>query len=139
MPAGVSKLLANAHTALVGYPLVPDQTAVGQARMQFEEAGTTVERRLVSTRDGQTTRNRMRSEHGCLAVLVPNATGSPEDADAAVRGTVDVDCLARVVPGLFGGTLAEERLRTAERGHRGPRLVGDRHQSVLREVRQKPP
>ncbi|MDR5674314.1 universal stress protein [Halalkaliarchaeum sp. AArc-GB] len=119
IPEGVPGLLANAHVVLLGYHVIPDQTAPGQARMQFEEratqrleefeemleeAGATVETRLVFTHDGQTTIDRMIYEHDCIAALVPKATGPPEDVLVAVRGTVGVDRIARVVAGLFRET-----------------------------------
>jgi len=117
VPEGVADLLANAHVILLGYHVIPEQTAPGQAQMQFEErattrldeyeaifeaAGATVERRLVFTHDGQKTIDRTITEHDCLAVLVPNATGAVEDVLVAVRGTVGIDRLARVVAGVFG-------------------------------------
>ncbi|SEP18297.1 Universal stress protein family protein [Halogranum amylolyticum] len=117
IPEGVPDLLAHAHVVLLGYHVIPEQTAAGQARMQFEEratnrldeyevifekAGATVERRLVFTHDGQKTINRTIHEHDCVAVLVPNATGMVEDVLVAVRGTVGVDRLAHVVAGVFG-------------------------------------
>lgn len=119
VPEGVPELLADAHVVLLGYHVVPEQTAPGQAQMQFEEratnrldeyeaifeeAGATVERRLVFTREAQKTINRTIVEHDCLAVLVPNATGAVEDVLVAVRGTIGVDRLARVVAGVFGET-----------------------------------
>jgi nucleotide-binding universal stress UspA family protein len=119
IPEGVPALLAEAHVVLLGYHVVPEQTATGQARMQFEEratgrldefeamfteAGATVDRRLVFTHHGQDTIDRMITEYDCLAVLVPNATGPPEDILVAIRGTVGVDRLAQVVGGLFGDT-----------------------------------
>ena len=117
IPEGVPELLSTAHVVLLGYHVIPDQTAPGQARMQFEEqaierldefeeiftdAGATVERRLVFTHDGQKTIDRFIGEEDCLAVLVPNATGSVEDVLVAVRGTVGIDRLARLVAGVFG-------------------------------------
>jgi hypothetical protein len=125
VPEGVPELLADAHVVLLGYHVIPEQTAPGQARMQFgeratqrldsyeeifEEAGATVERRLVFTHDGQKTIDRMIAEHDCLAVLVPNATGPVEDVLVAVRGAVGVDRIARVVGGVFGGTAASVTL-----------------------------
>jgi len=121
IPGGVPELLANAHVVLLGYHVVPEQTAPGQARMQFEEraverldeyeamltdAGASVERRLVFTHDAQQTIDRQIYEHDCLAALVPNATGAVEDVLVAVRGTVGSDRLAQVVAGLFGPTEA---------------------------------
>ena len=117
VPDGVPELLANAHVVLLGYHVVPDQTATEQAQRQFEEramarlneyavmfekAGASVERQLVFTHDGQKTIDRTISEHGCMAVLVPNATGTVENVLVAVRGTVGIDRLARVVAGVFG-------------------------------------
>ncbi len=118
VPEGVPELLANAHVVLLGYHVIPEQTAPGQARIQFEDratdrldeyrdifeaAGATVERRLVFTHDGQKTLDRTTTEHDCLAVLVPKATGAVEDVLVAVRGAVGIDRLARVVVGLFAG------------------------------------
>lgn len=125
LPDGVPELLAGAHVVLLGYHVVPEQTPPGQARLQFEErararldefeeslgaAGATVERRLVFTEDGQQTIDRTVEEHGCLAVLVPSATPPVEDVLVAVRGTVGVDRLARVVAGVFGETDARVTL-----------------------------
>ncbi|MBX0285071.1 universal stress protein [Haloarcula salinisoli] len=119
IPDGVPELLANAHVVLLGYHVVPDQTATGQAKMQFEEranrrldryestleeAGATVERRLVFTHDGQKTLDRVRKKCDCLAVLVPNGTSPPDDVLVAVRGTAGVSRLADAVAGLFGST-----------------------------------
>jgi len=119
VPEGVPELLAHAHVVLLGYHVIPEQTAPGQAQMQFEdrarerldeyetmfeEAGATVERRLVFTHEGQKTIDRTTTEHDCLAALVPNATGPVEDVLVAVRGAVGIDRLARVVAGLFGET-----------------------------------
>ena len=117
IPDGVPELLADAHVVLLGYHVIPDQTAPGQARLQFEEranrrldefedlfvgAGATVETRLVFTHDGQQTIDRTIYEQGCLAVLAPNATGEVEDVLVAVRGTVGADRLTRLVAGVFG-------------------------------------
>lgn len=125
VPEGVPELLAHAHVVLLGYHVIPEQTAPGQAQMQFkeraserldeyesmfEEAGATVERRLVFTHDGQKTIDRMTSEHDCLAALVPNATGPVHDVLVTVRGAVGIDRLARVVAGLFGATDASVTL-----------------------------
>ncbi|MEF8883022.1 MAG: universal stress protein [Halapricum sp.] len=119
IPDGVPALLADAHVVLVGYHVIPEQTAPGQARMQFEEratarmdeleelfetAGATVERRLVFTHTAQKTINRMIYEHDCIAVLIPDTVTELKDVLVAVRGTVGLDRLARVVAGVFAGT-----------------------------------
>lgn len=117
VPEGVPELLANVHVVLLGYHVIPEQTAPGQAQLQFEErathqldeyeaifeaAGATVERRLVFTHDGQKTIDRTITEHDCMAVLVPNATAPVADVLVAVRGAVGIDRLARVVAAVFG-------------------------------------
>ncbi|NLV15330.1 universal stress protein [Haloarcula argentinensis] len=125
VPEGVPELLAHAHVVLLGYHVIPEQTAPGQARMQFEDraterlddyeemfedAGATVERRLVFTHNGQKTIDRMIAEHDCMAVLVPNATGPVEDVLVPVRGAIGVDRLARVVASVFGNMDADVTL-----------------------------
>jgi len=119
LPEGIPELLANAHVVLLGYHVIPDQTAPGQARMQFEEratrrleefeealtgAGATLEHRLVFTHNAQQTIHRQIRETDSLAVLVPNAIGDLEDVLVAVRGTVGLDRLARLLVGLFAET-----------------------------------
>lgn len=119
IPEGTPELLANAHVVLLGYHVIPEQTATGQARLQFEdramgrleefaanleEAGATVEVRLVFTHEGQKTIDRMIAEHDCLAVLVPHAANPPERILVAVRSRIGTDRLVAIVGGLFGST-----------------------------------
>ncbi|KDS90607.2 universal stress protein [Halorubrum saccharovorum] len=119
LPAGVPDLLANAHVVLLGYHVLPDQTATEQAREQFgdkamsklngfadtlTETGATVETRLVFTHDEQTTIDRLIYEYDSLAVLVPNSVESLESVLVAVRGTVGIGRNTRLVAGLFAGT-----------------------------------
>ena len=135
-PEGTAELLSNVRVLLLGYHVVPEQTAPGQMRMQFEtkannrleeleslleSAGATVETRLVFTRDGQKTIDRMVYEHGCLAVLDPEAVGDLDDVLVPIRGTVGVDRIARVVTGLFADTDAGVT-RTPGRCSRGSPL-----------------
>ncbi|WP_152042464.1 universal stress protein [Salinigranum salinum] len=119
IPEGVPELLTNGHVVLLGYHVVPDQTATGQARAQFEDqatrrlndltsilehAGATVESQLVFTHDGQTTIDRIADERDCLAVLIPNATRPLENVLVAIRGIVGIDRFVRLVSGLFATT-----------------------------------
>ena len=116
IPEGVPELLTNAHVVLLGYHVVPEQTATDQARQQFEDqairrledftailehAGATVESRVVFTHDGQATIDRITDEHNCLATLIPNATRPLENVLVAVRGIVGIDRFIRLVSGLF--------------------------------------
>ena len=125
LPEGTAELLSNARVLLLGYHVVPEQTAPGQVRMQFEtkannrleeleslleSAGATVETRLVFTRNGRKTIDRMVYEHDCLAVLDPEAVGDLDDVLVPVRGTIGVDRIARVVAGLFADTDADVTL-----------------------------
>jgi nucleotide-binding universal stress UspA family protein len=119
LPEGTGNLLSNVRVLLLGYHVVPEQTAPGQMQMQFEDraqdrlaelesalesAGATVETRLVFTHEGQKTIDRMIYEHGCLAVLVPDMVRDLDDVLVPIRGTVGVDRLVRVVTGLFADT-----------------------------------
>ena len=119
LPDGTSELLANAHVVLLGYHVIPEQTATEQAREQFGEtareklrefadrlttAGATTDIRLVFTHDEQTTINRIIYEHDCLAVLVPNSVETPESVLVAIRGRVGIDRNTQLVAGLFAGT-----------------------------------
>jgi len=125
IPDGVPKLLADANVVLLGYHVIPEQTAPGQARMQFEEratarmdelealfenAGATVERRLVFTHKAQQTINRISHDEGCLAILIPDTVAEMDDVLVAVRGAVGIDRLARVVSGVFAGSEASVTL-----------------------------
>ncbi|MEF8775799.1 MAG: universal stress protein [Haloarculaceae archaeon] len=125
IPEGVPAMLANAHVVLLGYHEIPDQTAPGQAQMQFqdeararlediesllEDAGATVETRLVFTHGPQKTIDRQIYEHEALAVLVPDAVPEVETVLVAVRGAIGVDRIARLVAGLFAGTDVTVRL-----------------------------
>ena len=125
LPDGVPELLANAHVVLLGYHVLPEQTPPGQARLQFEEraqrklgefettlasAGATVDGRLVFTHDGQQTIDRTIAEHDCLAVLVPNACEPPEELLVAIRGTVGIDRMVRLLTGLYADTDVEPTL-----------------------------
>lgn len=116
IPEGVPGLLAHGQVILLGYHVLPDQTAPGQARMQFEEqakarlnefaaifeaAGASVETTLVFTHNAQQTIDRVIYEEDCLAVLVPGTVGAVEEVFLPVRGSVGVDRLVQVVTGLF--------------------------------------
>lgn len=116
IPEGVPKLLAHGHVVLLGYHVLPEQTAPGQGRMQFEEqaktrldglteifeaAGASVETVLVFTHDAQQTIDRVIYEEECLAVLVPGTVGVIEEIFIPVRGNVGADRLMQLVTGLF--------------------------------------
>ncbi|WP_435073860.1 universal stress protein [Halorubrum sp. HHNYT27] len=116
LPNGTAELLANARVVLLGYHVIPEQTAAEQAREQFGEtgmakldefaaelaaAGADVETRLVFTHDEAATIDRLIYEHDCLAVLVPNSTPQVSSVFVALRGTVGIERNTRLVVGLF--------------------------------------
>ncbi len=121
IPDGVPALLADAHVVLLGYHVIPEQTATEQAREQFgpqamdrleefEEmvsaGGATIDSRLVFTHEGQQTIDRVIYEEGCQVVLVPKATPPVEDVLVPVRGRIGNDRLETVVGGLFADSEA---------------------------------
>jgi len=116
IPKGIPSLLAGARVLLLGYHVIPEQTATEQAREQFaeraterleefegmfEEAGAEVESRMVFTHEAQKTKDRIINEVGCTAVLIPKATPPVEDVLVPVRGTVGRERLLQVLVGLF--------------------------------------
>lgn len=132
LPDGIPELLSNAEVVLLGYHEIPEQTAPGQARLQFEEratrnldkltvlleqAGASVRHHLVFTHDEEKTIDRIATEENCLATLVPSAVGTLEHVLVAVRGTVGTDRLTRLVTGLFAESDVEvELFHVAEAG-----------------------
>ena len=145
MPDGTSELLANAHVVLLGYHVIPEQTAAEQAREQFGEtameklrefadrltaAGATVETRLVFTHGEQATIDRIIYEHDCIAVLVPNSIDDPESVLVAVRGTVGIGRNTQLIAGLFAGT----DIRVTLYHVLGPEEAADDAQTLLNGV-----
>ncbi|WP_070364388.1 universal stress protein [Halodesulfurarchaeum formicicum] len=140
IPEGVPALLAAAHVLVLGYHEVPEQTATEQASEQyegraterlnefakmFEDAGATVETRLVFTHERQQTINRVILETDSRAVLVPGSVSAVEDVLVAVGGTVSLDRIAEVVGGLFGGGSARITLYHATGGEESNRSVSE--------------
>ena len=118
VPNGVPSLLSGARVLILGYHVIPEQTATEQAREQFAdramerledyeamfaEAGADVDSRLVFTHEAQRTKNRILLEEECTAVLIPKSTPPVENVLVPVRGTVGRDRLVQVIAGLFGG------------------------------------
>ncbi|GAA0674836.1 universal stress protein [Natronoarchaeum mannanilyticum] len=133
---GVVDLLSGARVVLLGYYEIPDQTAPGQARMQFEDrarnrlndleaqfedADAVVESTLVFTRDGDETIERVAREEGCVATLLLNPAAAMDDVLVAVRGDRVIDRIAAVAGGLFDdGTTSVTLLNVARGDERVP-------------------
>lgn len=132
LPAALTELLAPLETSVVGVHRVPKQTAVEQARDEFEEesraaldewasdldAGYEDDRpRLVFAQEPLETIGRVATEEQAAAVLVPR----PIDRDAigrvvvALRGDDHAERTARLVDGLVslaGATVHVLHVRT---------------------------
>ena len=118
VPESAIELLATCPVVVLGYHVLPEQTAPGQARMQFEtqaqsklddlatafrEAGGDAETRLVFTHDEEQTLNRVADEAGCEAILIPNPAPDVERVLVPLRGEVNVARVAAFVAALIGG------------------------------------
>lgn len=116
---GVVELLANARVVLVGYHVLPEQTAPAHARTQFEEraqarlsdlaeqfeaVGATVEKRLVFTQDGDQSIDRIADDADADGTLVLNPATEMEEVLVPIRGDVILDQIVDVVGGLVSDT-----------------------------------
>jgi nucleotide-binding universal stress UspA family protein len=112
---GVVELLAPAEVVLLGYHVIPEQTAPGQARMTFEEraqaqlddvtealaeAGASVETRLAFTHDREQTIDRVADEHDCDAVLYLNPAMEMERLLVTLHGDVNAERIGAAVAPL---------------------------------------
>ena len=117
--------LSNVSVELVGYHEIPEQTAPGQARMQFEErmereladlvtafedASGSVETRIVFTHDPKQTFERVAVEASCDAVLLNNPATAVEDVLVALRGEVNVKRIVALVARVLAATDAAATL-----------------------------
>ncbi|WP_255190592.1 universal stress protein [Natronobeatus ordinarius] len=112
VPTTVVHAFASVPVVLLGYRVIPDQTAPGQARERFEaqaqakleelrtlfaDAGGDVTTRLVFTHNRFKTFERVALESKCDAVLLSNPAPSLERILVAIRGDVNVEYIARLV------------------------------------------
>ncbi|WP_137286934.1 universal stress protein [Halorussus salinisoli] len=117
--------LSGVSVELVGYHDLPEQTPPGQARMQFEErmegeladlvtafeeAGGTVETRIVFTHEPEQTFERVAIEESCDAVLLNNPATAVEDVLIPLRGEVNVERIAALVASVLEATDATATL-----------------------------
>ncbi len=119
VPEPLVDLLANCPVVILGYHVLPEQTAPGQARMQFEdraqakldelaaafgEAGGPVDTRLVFTHDEEQTVDRVAEETNSSVVLASNPTGQVERVLVPLGGAVDVERIGAFLAALLAGT-----------------------------------
>jgi len=115
---GLITLLADADVVLLGYHVIPEQTAPAQARLSFEdravgkleeietaltEAGARVERTLVFTQDAEQTIERVAADEDCVAVAYPNPVTACQRVLVVLHGEVDAARLGTVTAGLAAG------------------------------------
>jgi hypothetical protein len=121
VPAALVDALVPVPVILLGYHVVPEQTAPGQARLQFEERGTgelddlrsafeaaggRAETRLVFTHDATATIERVAVEEGAGSILLSNPATAVERVLVAVASTISLDRIAdAVAPLVVGGDL----------------------------------
>lgn len=133
---GIVDLLSDSHVVLLGYHRVPDQTAPGQARMSFEdraqatladlatafeEAGATVDTRLVFTHDPGQTLRRVAREADTPALVHLGVVMAVEDVLVVLHGDIDPERIGTVAAPLLAGrdasvTLLEVGDEDAESG-----------------------
>ena len=115
IPETLVEFLAPAEVVVLGYHVLPEQTPTEQASLQFEEraqaavddiatafvdAGRDPDTRVVFTHDREQTIDRVASEVGATAILLPNPTGEVETVLVPIRGAIDDDRLADLVATL---------------------------------------
>lgn len=125
VPESVIDSFASTSVVLLGYHEIPEQTAPGQARMQFEEqaqsaledfetvfaeAGCDVSTRLVFTQDPMKTFERVAAELECDSVLVLNPAPVLEQILVAISETVNVEHIARLVGDVMADSDVEVTL-----------------------------
>lgn len=115
---GLIGLLADAEVLLLGYHVIPEQTAPAQARLSFEdraigkldeietaltESGARVERTLVFTQNAEQTIERVATDEDCVAIAYPNPVNACERVLVVLHGEVDAARLGTVAAGLVAG------------------------------------
>lgn len=125
VPDAVVETFATVPVVLLGYHKVPEQTAPGQARLQFESkaqaelselesvfesAGGDVATRLVFTHKPMKTFERIAVELECDSILLLNPAPRLERVLVPIRGDVNVDHIARLVGHVMADTPAEVTL-----------------------------
>ncbi|MFB6101311.1 MAG: universal stress protein [Haloplanus sp.] len=119
VPSALIETLAPVPIVLLGYHVVPEQTAPGQARLQFEErartelddlrdsvdaAGGSVETRLVFTHDATTTIERVAVEEDAGSILLSNPAPAVDRVLVALSAAINLDRIAGVVSLLVADT-----------------------------------
>ena len=119
IPDTVVDFLAPARVVVLGYHVIPEQTPTEQASLQFEDrargavdtiaesfraAGGDPETRVAFTHDRDQTVERVATDVGATAVLLPNPTGEIDDVLVPLRGAISHSRLADLVATLLSGS-----------------------------------
>jgi nucleotide-binding universal stress UspA family protein len=114
---GLIDLLGTTDVTVLGYHVLPEQTAPDQARFQYEDranealedvteefaaAGGAADHRLVFTHDREQSIDRVADEVGADAVGIVGATGPVDRLLVPVTGDVAVDRVVAFVAELIG-------------------------------------
>ncbi len=125
VPSAIVDAFASIPVVVLGYHVVPDQTAPGQARSRFEDraraeleelrtvfsaAGCDVSTRLVFTHDRLKTFERVAVEDGCDGVLLLNPAPRLETMLVAIRGDANVEHIGGLVATVIAGSDIEVTL-----------------------------
>lgn len=142
---GLVELLARAEVVLLGYHVIPEQTAPAQARLSFEEravpklsdieeslveAGASVDRLLVFTHDEAQTIERVAIEEDCEAIAYVNPVNDCERVLIVLHGDVDAEHIASLSAGLVADRAIDVGLLEVIESEEETDLV-DRARSVL--------
>lgn len=116
--SGLMDLLRTVDVTVLGYHIVPDQTAAGQARQQFEDravsaltditeefsqAGGKADYRLVFTHDKNKSIQRIAADVNAAAIATTTPTGNVERLLVGLSGDIDRDRILEFVIGLING------------------------------------
>lgn len=122
LPEAVIELLASVEVTLLGYHEVPDQTATGQARDQynprvqrklanyvslFEEYGGQVNTKTVFTHNVENTFERIAIQENITAILLLNPAPVIEQILVPIRGSRNLDQLLSTTAEVAAGTDTE--------------------------------
>lgn len=115
--AGLMELLGTVDVTVLGYHVLPEQTAPGQAHLQygeratdalediveeFERAGGAADHRLVFTHDRRKTIGRVATETDARAIATTGATGDVGRLLVPLTGDVAVEQILSFVMELIG-------------------------------------
>mgnify|MGYP006271135837 FL=1 len=150
VPAALIDVLASTPVVLLGYHVIPEQTAPEQARASFgdqaseeledlaaafRDAGGTVETRLVFTRDPTQTFERVAVDEAADAILLLNPAPSIDRIMVALSEGINTERITELAASLARGsdvTVSLFHVATADDElERGEQLLDDARRSLV--------